>query len=98
MFSIGIVVLVAQCVSFVGLMLVQKRLLQRYSVSLVVAWSYTLCTLWSLLYSVVDGSILRLPQQFASSWKVAIVVYSALFGAVAYFELIAFATKHLPAT
>ena len=97
-FGIGTAVLVAQCVSFVGLMLVQKHLLQRYSVSLVVAWSYTLCTLWSLLYSVADGSITRLPQQFASRSKLAIVVYSALFGAVAYFELIAFATKHLPAT
>ncbi|KAL1515153.1 hypothetical protein AB1Y20_004214 [Prymnesium parvum] len=97
-FGTGLVVLVLQCFSFVGIMLLQKRVLEHYPVSLVVAWSYTLCTLWSLLYSAVDGSLTRLPEQFSSPSKVAIVVYSAVFGAVAYFELVAFATKHLPAT
>ena len=40
----------------------QKRLLDFYPVTLVVGWSYALCTAWSAAYCVLDRSLLRLPQ------------------------------------
>ena len=45
-----------------------------------------------------SGSLRRLKQEFASAERVAIILYSSVIGAVAYFELITFATKHLPST
>ena len=63
---------------------VQKRVLEFYPVSLVVGWSYAICTAWSCAYCVADASIFRLPQLVAaSSHGLSIVLYSAIFGAAA---------------
>ena len=65
-------------------MQVQKRVLEFYPVSLVVGWSYAICTVWSCAYCVADASIFRLPQLVAaSSHGLSIVLYSAIFGAAA---------------
>ena len=36
--------------SFVGIIQVQKRVLDFYPVALVVGWSYAMCTAWSCAY------------------------------------------------
>ena len=57
-------------------------MLEFYPVSLVVGWSYALCTLWSCAYCVADGTILHLPALVAASSNgLSIVLYSAVFGA-----------------
>lgn len=97
-FEAGVCILLVQCFSFVTLVVVQKKVLKHYSVSLVVAWSYTLCTLWSLVAVALAGNLHLIPQQLNSSRKLALIAYSALGGAVAYFFLIGYASKHLKAT
>jgi len=81
---VGMLVLAAQCMSFVGIIQVQKRVLDFYPVALVVGWSYAMCTAWSCAYCVLDRSILRLPELIsASEHGVGIVLYSAIFGGAA---------------
>ena len=63
----GVLLLVAQCMSFVGIIQVQKRVLDFYPVALVVGWSYAMCTAWSCAYCVLDRSIFRLPELVAAS-------------------------------
>ena len=63
----GVLVLVAQCMSFVGIIQVQKRLLEHYPVALVVGWSYAMCTAWSSVYCALDRSLFRLPELVAAS-------------------------------
>jgi len=94
----GVGVLVVQCTSFVGLVLVQKPLVARYPVSWVIAWSYVLCTVWSCVVALLDGSIFHVSVMFSSTRSLAILIYSATFGCVLYFALIAYASKHLSAT
>ena len=96
--ALGLVCLLAQTSSFVAMIFRQKPMLDVYPVSLVVAWSYSLGAVGSVLYSLLDGSAFQLGAVFESALALSIVLYSALLGAVAYFELFAFATKHLPAT
>ena len=95
---VGSAVLLAQCWSFVGIVVVQKPVLEHYPVAMVVGWSYVLCTCWSCVYCALDGSILRVGKHLESSSGMAIVLYSAVAGAALYFELIAFATKQLTPT
>ena len=52
---LGVGVLVVQCISFVGLVLVQKPLVARYPVSWVIGWSYVLCTGWTCIAALLDG-------------------------------------------
>jgi len=95
----GVAILVAQCASFVGLVVTQTRLLEHYAVDQVVGWSYAVGTGWSAIYCVADGSLFRLPELApASGAGVTTVLYGALLGAVAYFELLGIATKHLSPT
>lgn len=97
--GLGVLLLFAQCSSFVALVVVQKRVLEFYPVAVVVGWSYCLCTAWSCVYCVLDGSIFRLAELATRSTAgLAIILYSAVFGAVAYFELLGIATKHLSPT
>lgn len=63
----GVLILVAQCMSFVGIIQVQKRLLEHYPVALVVGWSYAICTAWSSAYCALDRSLFRLPELVAAS-------------------------------
>ena len=97
-FEAGICILLLQCFSFVTLVVVQKKVLRHYPVALVVGWSYALCTMWVLLSVVLSGTAHLVPEQFNSSHKLAIIAYSALGGAVCYFYLIGYASKHLPCT
>jgi len=53
--------------------------------------------MWACLGAVLDGSFLRLGEALSSARGIAIILYSATFGCVAYFGLIAFASKHLSA-
>jgi drug/metabolite transporter (DMT)-like permease len=94
---LGLCILVAQCSSFVGLLLVQQRLVRHYPVAWVVAWAAAACAAWACLGAVLDGSFLRLGEAVSSVRGIAIILYSATFGCVAYFGLIAFASKHLSA-
>ena len=56
----------------------QKRLLDFYPVTLVVGWSYALCTAWSAAYCVLDRSLLRLPELLSTSGHgLPIILYSA---------------------
>ena len=97
--GVGVLVLFAQCSSFVALVVVQKRVLEFYPVAVVVGWSYCLCTAWSCVYCLLDGSLFRLAELATRSTAgLAIIAYSAVFGAVAYFELLGIATKHLSPT
>ena len=66
--------------------------------SIVVAWGYSAGVAFSVVSSAVDGSLWTLPAHFNSPTAVSIVIYSATVGALAYFELITFASKHLPAS
>lgn len=97
-FYLGVGIITAQCMSFVGLVIVQEKVMRHYSVPVVVCWSYCLCTLWSVLYSLCDGSFLRLHHHLTSVSSMAIITYSATAGAVIYFQLIGYATKHLSPT
>ena len=63
----GVLILVAQCMSFVGIIQVQKRLLEHYPVALVVGWSYAMCTAWSSVYCALDRSLFRLPELVAAA-------------------------------
>jgi drug/metabolite transporter (DMT)-like permease len=93
----GLCILVLQCGSFVGVLLVQQRLVRHYPVAWVVAWAASACAMWSCLGALLDGSFLRLGEAVSSAGGVAIILYSATFGCVAYFGLIAFASKHISA-
>jgi len=86
-----------QCSSFVGLLLEQERLVRSYPVSWVLAWAYASCTLLSCAAAAADGSLGAVGAALASPRDAAIVAYSATCGCVAYFVLIAYASKHLPA-
>uniref|UniRef100_A0A7S0JFC2 EamA domain-containing protein n=1 Tax=Calcidiscus leptoporus TaxID=127549 RepID=A0A7S0JFC2_9EUKA len=96
--SLGLFLLVLQCVSFVALVLVQKPLVSRYPVPWVVAWSYILCTMWSSLAALLDGSMLHVRRALSSPSGFAIIAYSATLGCVVYFMLIAYASRHLSST
>jgi drug/metabolite transporter (DMT)-like permease len=95
---LGVSLLLVQCTSFVGIVVVQQRVLQQHPVSLVVAWGYVLSTLWTLVYAVATGAILRLGSQLSSPTDAASLAFAAVFGAAVYFELIATAVKHLTPT
>ena len=51
-----------------------------------------------LIWQTLDGSLLNLPRHLSSPSNLATIVYSAVFGAVAYFELIGACVPlvHLP--
>ena len=95
---LGVMLLLAQCASFVGIVLVQRRVLRQHPVSVVVLWSYVLATAWTSAYCVVAGSVWRLSEQLTCWSDVLSLGFSALFGSVGYFEAIAVATKHLSPT
>ena len=75
----------------------QERLVRSYPVSWVLAWAYASCTLLSCAAAAADGSLGAVGAALASPRDAAIVVYSAMCGCVAYFVLIAYASKQLPA-
>lgn len=75
----------------------QERLVRSYPVSWVLAWAYASCTLLSCAAAAADGSLGAVGAALASPRDAAIVAYSATCGCVAYFVLIAYASKHLPA-
>ena len=95
---LGLLCLLVEVGSFVALMLIQKPVLELYPVPLVVGWSYSIGACFTLCYSFLDGSVGRLSGVFSSADGLLIVSYSAVVGAVFYFEAFAFATKHLPPT
>jgi len=95
---VGLLLLLLQCTSFVGLVVVQKPFVAMYPVPWVVAWSYLVCTAWTLFSALIDGSLLRIGTSLSSPSGLAIIVYSATLGCVVYFLLIAYASKHLSAT
>lgn len=95
---LGMCALGAQCCAFAAMLVVQKRVLDDYPVSLVVAWGYSGGAIFAIISSSIDGSLYHLPRHFNNLSSVCIILYSATVGAVAYFELITFATKHLPST
>ena len=97
-FALGLAALAVQTTSFTGLLVVQKRMLADYPVSLVVAWGYGCSVPFAFLCSLLDGSLYRLPSHFDDRSSIAIVLYSASVGCFLYFELITFATRHLPST
>ena len=95
---LGVALLLAQCVSFVGIVVIQKRVLRTCPVSLVVLWSYLLATGYTAAYSLCTGTLWHLPAQLSSAADVASVAFAAVVGSVVYFEAVALATKHLPPT
>ena len=95
---IGLAALTVQTSSFAGLLVVQKRMLADHPVSLVVAWGYSCSVPFAFLSSLIDGSLYHVLSHFNSRSSIAIVLYSASIGAFLYFELITFATRHLPST
>ena len=104
----GVALLLAQCASFVGILIVQKRVLAHHPVSLVLAWSYALAACWTLAYCVAAKSAFRLGRHLrvrhhhrelvVDYTAVSNIAFAALLGAVLYFELVGIATKHLPPT
>lgn len=94
----GVGMLLVQCMSFVGIVFVQRDVLQEHPVALVISWSYALATLWTLCFCVADGSIFRLGSQLTTREDALAITFSATFGAAIYFELLGVATKHLPPT
>ena len=96
--SLGGALLLLQCCSFVGIVLVQRRVLRVVPVSLVVLWSYVLATAYTALYCLCMGSLGRLHSQLASASDMLAIVVAAVVGSVFYFEAVAIATKHLPPT
>ena len=97
-YGLGVALLVLQCSCFVGIVIVQRRVLRSHAVALVVSWSYGLASLWTFGYCVVQGSAWQLGTQIASASDIAAVSSSAVLGAACYFELIGVASKHLPPT
>jgi len=98
MLWLGLASLTLQTSSFSAMLVVQKPILDHYPVAVVVAWGYSAGAVFSLASSVLDGSIRTVPGHFNSPTAISIIIYSATIGALAYFELICFATKHLPAS
>ena len=94
----GVLLLLCQCASFVGIVLVQRRVLKHHPVSIVVLWSYLIATLYTALYCLCVGSLWRLSSQITSTADAGSLAFAAVFGSVIYFEAVALATKHLPPT
>ena len=55
-FSLGLVVLMVQCMCFVKILNLQKTLMNRYELVWVLAWAYGLSSIWTLTGAVIDGS------------------------------------------
>jgi len=96
--AMGAALLLVQCSSFVGIVIVQKKVLRDHTASMVVTRSYMIGTCWTLLYCLVDGSLFRLSAQVKSVADAGSLILAAVFGAAVYFEALAIATKHLPST
>mmetsp|Transcript_14764 Transcript_14764/g.46532 ORF Transcript_14764/g.46532 Transcript_14764/m.46532 type:complete len:411 (-) Transcript_14764:194-1426(-) len=95
---VGVGCLALQTGSFSGLLVLQKALVQAYPVAVVVAWGYSAGAVLALIGSALDGSMHTLPANFNSPTAIYIILYSATAGAVVYYELVTFATKHLPSS
>lgn len=95
---LGVALLLVQCTSFVGIVVVQKRVLSSQPVSLTVMWSYLLATALTGVYCALVGSLRRLGRQLESATDALSIGFAAVVGTLVYFELIGVASKHLPPT
>ena len=95
----GLALLFLQSCAFACIVIVQRKVLSTdVDPSQVVALSYTIATMCTALYSLLDGSMWHLKDHYGTANGLTSVLISAVVGAAAYFELLAIASKHLPAT